>query len=130
MNCSRPRPALALRLAMTDSQVERLFSYGTLQQESVQLANFGRKLKGQIDSLQGWRLSTVEIRDPAVLAVSGLAVHRIMVRGVPADEVHGVMFEITATELKAADSYETDAYKRVKLKFTSGTEAWVYVAAL
>ena len=108
---------------------ERLFSYGTLQQESVQLANFGRPLKGTLDVVTGWRLSTVQITDPEVLAESGLAVHKILVPGAPADEVDGVVFEITPQELAAADGYETDAYRRVKLKLKSGTEAWVYVAA-
>lgn len=113
----------------TESRTEKLFSYGTLQQESVQLANFNRKLKGQLDSVTGWRLSTVEIKDPEVLAESGLAIHRILVPGAPADEVHGLVFEITPAELKAADSYETDDYRRVKLKMRSGSEAWAYVSA-
>jgi gamma-glutamylcyclotransferase (GGCT)/AIG2-like uncharacterized protein YtfP len=108
---------------------ERLFSYGTLQQESVQLANFGRKLKGQADVVTGWRLAAVQITDPKVLTLSGLAVHRIMVPGDPADEVDGVVFEISPQELQAADSYETEDYKRVKVKLRSGTETWVYVAA-
>ena len=107
---------------------EKLFSYGTLQQESVQFANFGRKLKGQPDVITGWRFSTVEIRDPTVLAQSGLAVHRILVPGSPGDEVDGVVFELSPKELEAADGYETDTYKRVRVKLKSGTEAWVYVA--
>ena len=114
---------------MTGAYSERLFSYGTLQQESVQLANFGRRLTGRVDVVMGWRLSAVEIRDPDVLAVSGLAVHRILVRGEATDEVDGVVFEISPDELRAADGYETDAYKRVKVRLRSGIEAWVYVAA-
>lgn len=113
---------------MTDAHSERLFSYGTLQEESVQLANFGRKLKGHRDVVTGWRLSTVAIRDPTVLALSGLAVHKILVPGSPADEVNGVVFEISPQELQAADGYETEAYRRIKAKLKSGTEAWVYVA--
>jgi gamma-glutamylcyclotransferase (GGCT)/AIG2-like uncharacterized protein YtfP len=113
---------------MNSSYSERLFSYGTLQQESVQLANFGRKLKGQAGVVLGWRLTTVQITDPKVLALSGLAVHKIMVPGDATDEVDGVVFEITPEELKAADSYETADYKRVKVKLRSGTETWVYVA--
>lgn|SRR5690242_13140424 len=112
-----------------NDQTERLFSYGTLQQESVQLANFHRRLKGRPDVLTGWRLSTVEIRDPTVLAQSGLAVHKILVPGSPSNEVDGVVFEISPEELEAADGYETEAYKRVKVKLKSGVEAWVYVAA-
>jgi gamma-glutamylcyclotransferase (GGCT)/AIG2-like uncharacterized protein YtfP len=110
-------------------QTERLFSYGTLQQESVQLANFGRKLQGRADVVVGWRIASIRITDPLVLALSGLAVHKIMVPGDASDEVDGVVFEITPDELKAADSYETEDYKRAKVKLRSGTEAWVYVAA-
>ncbi|HEV2212657.1 MAG TPA: gamma-glutamylcyclotransferase family protein [Gammaproteobacteria bacterium] len=107
---------------------EKLFSYGTLQQESVQLANFNRKLNGAPDAALGYRLSSVEIDDPDVVAESGLAVHRILVPGGAADEVEGVVFEITPEELRAADSYETHAYKRVRLRLRSGAEAWAYVA--
>jgi gamma-glutamylcyclotransferase (GGCT)/AIG2-like uncharacterized protein YtfP len=113
---------------MTGPYSEKLFSYGTLQQESVQLANFGRKLKGSADLVMGWRLTAVQITDPKVLALSGLAVHKIMVPGDLTDEVDGVMFEISPQELQAADSYETADYKRVRVKLRSGTEAWVYVA--
>lgn len=56
----------------------RLFSYGTLQQPDVQIATFGRRLAGQADILPGYGLSTVDIRDPAVVATSGLATHLIV----------------------------------------------------
>ncbi|MGH9961724.1 MAG: gamma-glutamylcyclotransferase, partial [Pyrinomonadaceae bacterium] len=36
-----------------------LFSYGTLQQESVQLSTFGRLLQGQGDALLGFEQSLV-----------------------------------------------------------------------
>ena len=114
---------------MTDPNTEKLFSYGTLQQESVQFANFGRKLKGRPDAITGWRLSSVQIADPEVLAESGLAVHRILVPGKPSEEVDGVVFDITPAELQAADGYETDAYKRVRVTLRSGTQAWAYVSA-
>ena len=113
---------------MSGDHTEKLFSYGTLQQESVQLANFGRKLVGRRDLVTGWRLSTIEIRDPTVLVLSGLAVHKILVPGKPSDEVDGMVFELSQKELQAADDYETDAYKRVKLKLRSGTKAWAYVS--
>lgn len=114
---------------MTDPYSEKLFSYGTLQQESVQLANFGRWLTGHADVLSGWRITAIEIKDPTVIGLSGLTVHKILVPGAPGDEVDGVVFEITPAELAAADGYETDAYKRVKVRLRSGTEAWVYVSA-
>src|SRR5690242_6574688 len=114
---------------MTGPYSEKLFSYGTLQQESVQLANFGRRLKGSPDVVTGWRLTAIEIKDPTVVGLSGLTVHKILMPGKSSDEVDGVVFEITPAELAAADSYETDAYKRVKVQLVSGTEAWVYVSA-
>lgn len=36
-----------------DAFSERLFSYGTLQLEQVQLTTFGRKLDGQPDDMRG-----------------------------------------------------------------------------
>jgi hypothetical protein len=40
-----------------------LFSYGTLQQEDLQLATFGRLLQGQSDELVGFEQSRVRIAD-------------------------------------------------------------------
>lgn len=115
---------------MAQTPSERLFSYGTLQQESVQLANFGRKLQGSVDAAVGYRLSSVKITDPLVIATSGMDVHRMLVPSDdPAHQVHGVVFAITPEELRAADSYETADYKRVSLRLLSGTQAWVYVSA-
>jgi hypothetical protein len=48
-----------------------LFSYGTLQQEHVQLSTFGRLLQGQRDELVGFEPSSVTIEDPQVAAASG-----------------------------------------------------------
>ncbi len=54
---------------------ERLFSYGTLQLEGVQLSTFGRRLNGHADQLPGYRLGQLEIRDSAVVATSGKTHH-------------------------------------------------------
>ena len=54
---------------------DRLFSYGTLQQDEVQLASFGRLLKGAADALVGFKQEMVEITDPDVLAKSGKRFH-------------------------------------------------------
>ena len=108
---------------------ELLFSYGTLQQEGVQLAQFGRKLGGQADALLGWRQEMVEITDPDVLAKSGKRFHPIVIPGRKDDSVPGMVFEITAEELAAADSYEVSDYERVSAQMASGKTAWVYVKA-
>jgi gamma-glutamylcyclotransferase (GGCT)/AIG2-like uncharacterized protein YtfP len=108
---------------------ELLFSYGTLQQESVQVAQFGRVLSGMADALVGWKLEMVEITDPDVLAKSGKRFHPIVMPGDAKDHVPGTVFEISATELAAADSYEVSDYKRVAAPLASGRTAWVYVKA-
>ncbi|MEZ5956252.1 MAG: gamma-glutamylcyclotransferase family protein [Hyphomonadaceae bacterium] len=108
--------------------MERLFSYGTLQQENVQLATFGRLLQGAPDALVGFKQDLVEITDPDVLAKSGERFHPIVAQsGNDADRVAGTVFEITAAELAAADAYEVADYKRVNARLASGSTAWVYV---
>ena len=106
-----------------------IFSYGTLQQKSVQLATFGRRLAGQPDELAGFEPGESEITDPEVRAMSGLSHHANAVfTGRPDSRVPGVRFEITEAELAAADRYERDAgYKRIEVTLASGNKAWVYV---
>ena len=110
-------------------ETELLFSYGTLQQEDVQLASFGRRLSGRADALVGWRQEMVEITDPDVLTKSGKALHPILIPGRKDDSVAGTVFEITAEELTAADRYEVSDYKRVAASLKSGLTAWVYVGS-
>ena len=108
----------------------RLFSYGTLQDKAVQLANFGRALSGSDDSLPGYCTALIPIRDPAVVATSGKTHHLIAVLSHdPSDEVPGTVLEITPLELEAADRYEVSEYTRVWVRLKSGTEAWAYVQA-
>jgi hypothetical protein len=106
-----------------------LFSYGTLQQEGVQLATFGRLLEGRVDALPGYATWPLEITDADVIATSGKTHHLI---ALPADnpvaEVAGVVFRITTAELAAADTYEVSDYKRIAVRLKSGLEAFVYVA--
>jgi gamma-glutamylcyclotransferase (GGCT)/AIG2-like uncharacterized protein YtfP len=107
-----------------------VFSYGTLQQEDVQLATFGRRLEGRADALPGYATSLLEIKDAAVVATSGKT-HHLMARptGNSDDEVTGMVFRFTAAELAAADTYEVSDYKRIAVRLKSGLEAFVYVAA-
>jgi hypothetical protein len=105
-----------------------LFSYGTLRDPAVQRASFGRELSGRKDELPGYRLELIEISDPHVLGLSGLAQHPIVVEtGDAHDSVPGVAFEVTDEELVSADEYEVDDYERVLATLASGAEAWVYV---
>lgn len=109
---------------------EKIFSYGTLQFENVQIASFGRKLDGCKDILSKFELSTLEIKDDAVVATSGENIHPIITyTGDPKHQVIGTVFEISSEELMQADLYEVSDYKRIKVQLDSGVFAWVYVNA-
>lgn len=110
------------------NQTQRLFSYGTLQTESVQLSTFGRRLDGNPDALTGYRLRMIQILDQEFVAASGAEYHRTLeFTGNAADVVEGTVFAVTEQELKQADAYEPDGYERVRANLRSGTDAWIYV---
>jgi gamma-glutamylcyclotransferase (GGCT)/AIG2-like uncharacterized protein YtfP len=113
---------------VSESPSIALFSYGTLRQLEVQLANYGRLLEGEADALLGYRLVPVEITDPDVVRLSGKAVHTIAAASDrPADRIAGVVYRLSEPELDATDAYEADAYARVETTLESGRSAWVYV---
>ena len=109
--------------------MELLFSYGTLQQSKVQLANFGRTLSGTKDALQKYKIDNVKITDVKVIKESGKDIHPILrYTDDPRDEVTGTVFEVTATELAQADNYEVDDYRRISAVLKSGKRCWIYAA--
>ncbi|WP_218011127.1 gamma-glutamylcyclotransferase family protein [Herbidospora mongoliensis] len=91
-----------------------LFAYGTLQLERVQLAQFGRRLRGRPDALPNHRLTTVETF-PYVQRSPGM-------------EVLGTVYQVTADELAQADAYEGVEYSRRMLALKSGIDAWVHLS--
>ena len=108
--------------------MELLFSYGTLQLASVQLSTFGRLLTGTADTLPGYQQGLLKIEDAEVVAASGETHHPIVrFTGDVNDTVAGMVFQITAEELRSADAYEVDDYRRVSATLVSGIQAWVYV---
>ena len=108
-----------------------LFSYGTLQQEDVQRATFGRLLRGRADELIGFESAQVRIEDREQAAALGRTHHaNVIASGRSGSRVAGTVFEVTDAELAAADAYERPAsYARVAVTLASGTAAWVYVHA-
>ena len=107
-----------------------LFSYGTLQQEGVQLSTFGRRLEGTPDNLVGFTIAILKIEDPEVISKSGKEYHPIAkMTDSTHNRIPGSVFEITDDELRLSDQYEVDVYKRVKTTLESGKVAWVYVEA-
>lgn len=108
-----------------------LFSYGTLQQDNVQLSTFGRRLNGQRDELLRFEQSSVRIEDPQVVATIGKTHHaNVKFNGSEVSRVPGMVFEITEAELASVDEYEAAfSYDRVAAMLASGRQAWVYVHA-
>ena len=107
---------------------EFLFSYGTLQLEAVQLANFGRLLTGQPDVLPGFEETQIQIHDEATVSLSGKTHHSIAkFTGRFTDTISGTVYAVTPEEIEKADKYEVAEYKRVSVVLQSGTRAWVYV---
>jgi hypothetical protein len=53
---------------VTPEYTERLFSYGTLQTDTVQLSLFGRRLDGHADALVGYCLVTIQVQDQSFVA--------------------------------------------------------------
>jgi Gamma-glutamyl cyclotransferase, AIG2-like len=114
----------------TESAIQLLFSYGTLQLESVQRATFGRRLVGTTDGLPGFKESLIKIEDASVIATSGRTHHPIVrFTGRESDIVYGTALEVTTEELQNADNYEVSDYKRISVTLLSGARAWVYVDA-
>ncbi|WP_254677983.1 gamma-glutamylcyclotransferase family protein [Agrococcus sp. SGAir0287] len=105
-----------------------VFSFGTLRQGSVQQAIYGGPVPTVPDSLVGWRLTTVRITDPAVIAASGSDEHPGIERsGDPADRVDGGVLTLDDGGLAATDRYESVGYERTSVVLASGREAWIYV---
>jgi gamma-glutamylcyclotransferase (GGCT)/AIG2-like uncharacterized protein YtfP len=107
----------------------RLFSYGTLQQEEVQLSTFGRKLAGEKDLITGYEPSLVKIADPALATKLGKSHHdNIAATGDDWSNVQGTVFEVSEAELAMADTFEAQFdYRRVNVTLASGNDAWVYL---
>ncbi|NNE75784.1 MAG: gamma-glutamylcyclotransferase [Pricia sp.] len=105
---------------MTKLATEYLFTYGTLQNEDVQMELFQRKLYGSKDKLVGYQLSEEKIagRYPVVFRT-----------GNRKDILEGVAYKLTPEELRVADWYEGELYARVQTTLASGKEDWVYIEA-
>ena len=116
---------------MTSQPTVLLFSYGTLRDKNVQIANFDRELTGREDALPAHVRRMVAIIDPKVVALGGESHYaNVEPSSNPEDSVSGTVFTITEQELAAADKYEEVAeYSRISVTLRSGDQAWVYVRA-
>ena len=96
-----------------------LFAYGTLRDAAIQQSVFGRALRGDPDSLTGWRRGQILI-DGQVYP---------MAEPDPAVDLQGQLYWLTPDDLARADAYEGEEYRRVEVILASGRRAWLYVAA-
>ena len=95
---------------------EYLFSYGTLQKEKVQLVLFKRILQSSGDTLRGYTIATIEIKDESFLSKEEQKYQlTATISGGNNDCINGTVLEITKEELLLADTYEPDNYKRIKI---------------
>ena len=113
---------------MTPEYIERLFSYGTLQTQTVQLSLFGRRLEGQPDALVGYCLVTIQVQDQNFVAHSGAMQRNLLHTGNASDVVEGSVFMLSPEELERADAYEPAEYRRIRAPLRSGLDAWVYLS--
>lgn len=107
--------------------MENLFSYGTLQLANVQQELFGRLVHTVPDALGGYKKAKIKIRVEYVTGFREEEHVIISYSGNELDIVDGIVLSITEKELKEADEYETDDYKRIEVTLRSGKSAWVYV---
>lgn len=108
--------------------MNQLFSYGTLQQQEVQISTFGRTLTGQPDSIIGYIVAVIDIADPEMIRISGRSRHPILrYTGLARHHVPGTVFELSTAELRLADAYEVASYQRVEASLVMGGKAWAYV---
>ena len=107
-----------------------LFSYGTLQDERIQLSLFGRRLLARKDYLLGYEQALARVADPEFARTSGKSHHPILkpTRSRTA-KVEGTVLELSEAELTLTDKYEPVEYRRVLAGLASGDRCWVYVDA-
>jgi gamma-glutamylcyclotransferase (GGCT)/AIG2-like uncharacterized protein YtfP len=106
--------------------MQKLFTYGSLQNEEVQEDLFGRLLIGTNETLIGYEIHEIQIEEEF-----GIVHYPIIVETKnPNDTIRGVVYDVTAEELRQTDLYEGKHYKRVEVQLQSKQTAWAYSAAL
>ncbi len=99
-------------------RMEKLFTYGTLQNPETQKQLLGRTLgEGLPDSLLGYRLAKL----------TGIHYVYSILQPHSGSRVEGLLFEVSSEELEKLDDYEGNAYVRVSARLVSKTRAWVYI---
>ena len=102
-----------------------VFSYGTLQNKTIQLELYGTLLQGQPDILKGFKLNSIMLKN-------NLGENKmypiIEYTGNPNETIKGFVFKMSHTQLSATDIYEGPSYKRISTITELGRTCWVYAA--
>lgn len=104
-------------------KTEKLFTYGTLCDEPIQLRLFGRLLSGTPDEFCGYQLSTVTVHEAEASGIFPIVIYT----GNEENKIVGMVYELTPKDLENADRYEGKEYRRIQVKLSSGVTAWAYV---
>ncbi len=105
--------------------MQKLFTYGTLQNDDIQETIFGRQLQGTPEILIGYVIKEIQIEEEFGIVHYPI----IMETNNPEDTINGIVYEITSIDLRQADLYEGLHYKRVEVHLQSNEMAWAYSVA-
>jgi gamma-glutamylcyclotransferase (GGCT)/AIG2-like uncharacterized protein YtfP len=106
--------------------MQKLFSYGTLQDTDVQENLFGRILQGTPEILIGYELSEIQIEEEF-----GLVHYPIIMETEDSnDTISGILYQVSMNDLHQADLYEGKHYKRIEVQLQSSQKAWAYTLAI
>lgn len=106
-----------------NSNMEQIFSYGTLRSKEIQMQVFNRLLTGTPDQLTGYKIKDLQIEEEFGMEDYFVATPSEN----PSDAIDGIVFTVTNEDLAKADLFESNAYKRIEIALKSGTTAWIYV---
>ncbi|MFV8335584.1 gamma-glutamylcyclotransferase family protein [Flavobacterium sp. RSP29] len=106
--------------------MEKLFAYGSLQNEDIQKDLFGRILEGTPETLIGYIVKEIQIEEEF-----GLVHYPIITETqIPEDTINGMVYSVSSQELRQTDLYEGLHYRRVEVHLESNQKAWAYSAAI
>ncbi|CAH0336171.1 hypothetical protein FVB9288_01846 [Flavobacterium sp. CECT 9288] len=106
--------------------MEKLFAYGSLQNEDVQKDLFGRILEGTPETLIGYVVKQIQIEEEF-----GIVNYPIITQTEnQEDTINGIVYDISTKELHQSDLYEGLHYKRVEVQLQSNQKAWAYSAVI
>ncbi|MDO6803594.1 gamma-glutamylcyclotransferase family protein [Wenyingzhuangia sp. 1_MG-2023] len=100
--------------------MQKVFTYGTLQNKEIQMELFGRILTGKSDQLIGFKKEII---------ILGTNSYPILKLGDETSIIDGICYEMTNEDLKICDIYEGKEYQRILITLASKQKAWVYIEA-